>query len=199
MGAVGRSPWCRWFQVLLSLWGHLADKNWPTHMQTARRDLCGGGLHSCSTTGEEIQSANHEASWAPTASYRHLSPIPPTPAFFLSFFLYLVVGVMSQALGNLDCADIVDEKEPNQQKVYSTEIHRPWTINEWQAPQKRETHYLLEFNSLSHSAGFPLSTFLHLLNSVCWNVFPTVLFSVSWRSFSVAWIEAFYMLWVFCW
>lgn len=142
MGAVGRSPWCRWFQVLISLWGHLADKNWPTHMQTARRDLCGGGLHSCSTTGEEIQSANHEASWAPTASYHHLSPIPPTPAFFLLFFLYLVVGVMSQALGNLDCADIVDEKEPNQQKVYSTEIHRPWTINEWQAPQKRETHYL---------------------------------------------------------
>ncbi len=198
MGAVGRSPWCR-FQVLLSLWGHLADKNWPTHMQTARRDLCGGGCTVAAPQERKFNRPIMKPAEAPTASYRHLSPIPPTPAFFLLFFLYLVVGVMSQALGNLDCADIVDEKEPNQQKVYSTEIHRPWTINEWQAPQKRETHYLSWIQLFISLSRFPLSTFLHLLNSVCWNVFPTVLFSVSWRSFSVAWIEAFYMLWVFCW
>ncbi len=147
----------------------------------------------------KFKSANHEASWAPTASYRHLSPIPPTPAFFLLFFLYLVVGVMSQALGNLDCADIVDEKEPNQQKVYSTEIHRPWTINEWQAPQKRETHYLSWIQLFISLSRFSSIHVFALVKFSCWNVFPTVLFSVSWRSFSVAWIEAFYMLWVFCW
>lgn len=151
MGAVGRSPWCRWFQVLLSFWGHLADKSWPTHLQTARRDLCGGGLHSCSTTGEEIQSASHEASWAPTASYRHLSPIPPTPAFFLLFFLYLVVGVMSQALGNLDCADIVNEKEPNQQK--SLFNRNPSSLNDkWMTSSTKERNSLPFLNSTLYLA-----------------------------------------------